>query len=257
MAVTEIPVSIDTGDGTCDATFIYPAAGRHPGVILWPDAFGLRPAMRDLGHRLAADGYAVLIPNPFYRVVHAPVPDLDASTFDFQNQEQRARLLSLMGTLQADGAAEKDAAAFVRFLDAHPSVDTTRKIGTQGYCMGGALAFRTAASQPARVGAVASFHGGGLVTDAPNSPHRLIAHMRAHLYIGVAANDDARQPAAKDELKAALAAAGVAGEVELYPSLHGWCVPDMRIEKGQPIYDEPQAARAWAKLLTLYRRALA
>ncbi len=252
--ITETTVNVKTPDGTCDAAFIHPASGRPPAVIIWPDAFGLRPAMRDMAKRLAADGYSVLVPNPYYRVTKAP--GIDMANFSFQNADNMAALRKLMGGIGAAGAAERDAAAFVAFLDAQPSVDTTKKIGAQGYCMGGPLVFRTAASVPDRIGAGASFHGGGLVTQAPDSPHTLIPKMKARVYVAVASNDDARQPDAKDVLKAAFASAKVPGEVEVYKGLHGWCVPDMPAEAGKPIYDKPDAERAWAKLLELYGKGI-
>jgi len=255
MPITESNVDIKTPDGTCDAAFIHPATGSHPGVLVWPDAFGLRPAMRDLGRRLAADGYSVLVPNPFYRVARAPV--LDMSSFSFQNQADMAKLQQLMGSINAAGAAEEDAVAFVAFLDAQRQVNTARKIGTQGYCMGGPLVVRTAATLPTRIGAGASFHGGGLVTDRPDSPHTLAPRIKARLYFGIASNDDARQPDAKDKLREAFAAAKVSAEIEVYQSLHGWCMPDMPAEAGKPIYNKPDAERAWGKLLALYKTALA
>ena len=256
-AVTERNVEIKTPDGTCDAAFIHPASGSHPAVIIWPDAFGLRPAMRDMARRLAGDGYSVLVPNPFYRAAKAPVPGLDTATFSFQNKEDMTRLQGLMGGLNAAGAAERDAVAFVAFLDAQPQGNRTKKVGTQGYCMGGPLVFRTAAAVPDRIGAGASFHGGGLVTASPTSPHTLIPQMKARLYVGIASNDDSRQPDAKDTLKAAFAAAKVPAEIEVYGGLHGWCVPDMPASAGKPIYDKPDAEKAWAKLLALYKSALA
>ncbi|MEO8681984.1 MAG: dienelactone hydrolase family protein [Vicinamibacterales bacterium] len=256
QAVTEKNVDIKTPDGTCDAAFIHPATGSHPAVIIWPDAFGLRPAMRDMAKRLAADGYSVLVPNPFYRVAKAPVPGLDTATFSFTNKEDMTRLQGLMGGIGAAGAAEKDAAAFVAWLDAQPQVNKARKIGTQGYCMGGPLVFRTAAAVPARIGAAASFHGGGLVTAAPTSPHLMIPQMKARLYVGIASNDDSRQPDAKTTLRAAFDAAKVPAEIEVYSGQHGWCVPDMPAQAGSPIYNKPDAEKAWAKLLALYKTAL-
>jgi carboxymethylenebutenolidase len=255
--VVETDVEIKTPDGTCDAAFIHPTkTGSYPGVLLWPDAFGLRPAMRDMAKRLAAEGYSVLVPNPFYRVSKAPFTD--ASTFNFQNPTDMAKLRPLMASVNAAGNAEKDAAAYVAFLDSRKEVNKAKKIGTQGYCMGGPLVMRTAASQPDRIGAGASFHGGGLVTDKPDSPHLLAPKIKARMYFGVASNDDARQPDAKDKLKEAFAAAKVPAEVELYPdSLHGWCVPDMPTQNGKPIYNKPDAERAWGKLLELYKAAIA
>ncbi|MFA5911538.1 MAG: dienelactone hydrolase family protein [Vicinamibacterales bacterium] len=257
MAITERDVEIKTPDGTCDAAFIHPASGSHPAVIIWPDAFGLRPAMRDMAKRLAADGYSVLVPNPFYRMAKAPVPGLDTKTFSFQSKEDMTRLQSFMGGINAAGAAERDAVALVGFLDAQPQVNKAKKVGTQGYCMGGPLVFRTAAAVPARIGAGASFHGGGLVTTSPTSPHMLIPQMQAQLYIGIASNDDSRQPDAKDQLKQAFADAKVPAEIEVYGGLHGWCVPDMPAQAGSPIYNKPDAEKAWAKLLALYKSALA
>ena len=254
--VVETDVQVKTPDGVCDAAFIHPASGAHPAVIIWPDAFGLRPSMRDIGKRIAAEGYSVLVPNPFYRVAKAPVI-ADPSSFDFQNQADMAKLRPLMGSIGAAGAAEKDAAAFVAYLDAQPQVARQKKIGTQGYCMGGPLVVRSAAAVPDRIGAGASFHGGGLVTNAPDSPHLLAPKIKARMYFGVASNDDERQPDGKDKLREAFAAAKVPAEIEVYPSLHGWCVPDMPMQNGKPIYNKPDAEKAWAKLVALYKRALA
>jgi len=250
--LAETDVEIKTPDGTCDAAFIRPKSGSHPGVLIWPDAFGLRPAMRDLARRLAADGYSVLVPNPFYRVSKAPFTD--ASNFNFQNADDMAKLRPLMASVNAPGNAEKDAVAYVAFLDAQKEVNKSKKIGTQGYCMGGPLVVKTAAALPDRIGAGASFHGGGLVTDQPTSPHLLAPKIKARMYFGVASNDDARQPDAKDKLKQAFPT----GEVELYPNaLHGWCIPDMPQQNGAPLYNKADAERAWAKLLALYKAALA
>ena len=248
----ESNVTIKTPDGICDAAFFHPATGSHPGVLVWPDAFGLRPAMRDIGRRLAADQFAVLVPNPFYRVSKAP-QFTSASGFDFKNETQMAQIKPLMSSVNASGAAEKDAAAYVAFLDGQPQTARAKKIGTQGYCMGGALVVRTAAALPDRIGAGASFHGGGLVTNNPDSPHLLAPKIKARMYFGVASNDDQRQPDAKDKLKESFTKAGVPVEVEVYPAKHGWCVPDMPIEDGAPVYDKAQAERAWGKLVALYK----
>ncbi len=256
LEIVETDVEIKTPDGTCDAAFIHPKTGSHPGVLLWPDAFGLRPSMRGMAKRLAAGGYSVLVPNPFYRVSKAPFTD--ASKFDFQNNADMAKLRPLMASVNAPGNGEKDATAYVAFLDAQKQVDKSKKIGTQGYCMGGPLVVKTAAALPDRIGAGASFHGGGLVTDKPDSPHLLAPKIRARMYFGVASNDDARQPDAKDKLKEAFAAANVPAEIEVYPgTLHGWCVPDMPSQNGTPIYNKADAERAWGKLLNLYKAALA
>ena len=214
--------------------------------------------MREIGKRLAGDGYSVLVPNPFYRVAKAPVFE-NASNFNFGDPAQRGKLTPLMGSINAEGAAERDAAAFIAWLDAQPQVDRTKKIGTQGYCMGGPLVVRTAAAVPNRVGAGASFHGGGLVTANPNSPHLLAPKIKARMYFGIATNDDMQQPDAKTKLKEAFDAAKVPAEIEVYSqSQHGWCVSDMpKQANGQPIYNKPDAERAWAKLLALYKTALA
>jgi carboxymethylenebutenolidase len=256
VPLVETDVVFTTADGHCDAAFIHPASGAHAGVLLWPDAFGLRPAMRDMARRLAAEGYAVLVPNPFYRIARAPVFET-ATWFDFGSAADRAKLTPLMASINAAGAAEKDAVAAIAFLDAEAHVDKAKKIGTQGYCMGGPLVVKTAAAVPGRIGAGASFHGGGLVTDRPDSPHLLAPKIKARMYFGVASNDDQRQPDAKDKLREAFAAASVPAEVEVYPAKHGWCVPDMPVEGGAPIYSRPDAERAWGKLLALYRGALA
>ena len=255
LPVMAMNVDVKTPDGTCDAMFIHPTTGAHPAVIIWPDAFGLRPAMVDMGKRLAADGYAVLVPNPYYRMTKAP--GIDMNGFSFQNPADMGKLRPLMGSIGAAGAAEKDATALVAFLDAQKQVNTSNKVGAQGYCMGGPLVFRTMAAVPNRMGAGGSFHGGGLVTDQPTSPHLLIPKMKGRLYVAVASNDDQRQPDAKDKLKEAFAAAKVPAEVEIYKSLHGWCVPDMPAEASNPIYHKPEAEQAWAKLLELYKAGLA
>src|SRR5689334_11534242 len=253
--VTEKTVEIKTPDGTCDAAFIHPATGAHAAVIIWPDAFGLRPSMRNMAKRLASEsGYSVLVPNPFYRVGRAPMWE-DASKIDFA--AERAKINPLMASINAAGAVEKDAPAFVAWLDQQPQVDRTKKIGTQGYCMGGALVVRTAAAVPERIGAGGSFHGGGLVNQTPTSPHLLAPKIKARMYFGIATNDDMQQPDAKDKLKAAFAAAKVPADIEVYGSLHGWCVSDMPLQNGKPIYDMADAERAWGKLVALYKTALA
>jgi len=256
-AVIEREVQIQTAAGTCDAAFCHPSRGRHPGVLIWTDIFGLRPTFRAMGRRLAQAGYAVLVPNPFYRTAKAPVFG-DIASFNFGNEADRAKFPPLVGPLNAAGAAEADSQTYIAFLDAQHQVDKTRRIGTQGYCMGGPLVMKSAAANSQRVGAVASFHGGGLVTDKPDSPHRLIPKMTARVYVAIASNDDARQPDAKDTLRSAFAAAHLTAEVEVYPGAqHGWCVPDMPAQEGKAIYEPVDAERAWSKLLALYRDALA
>ncbi len=259
IEMVETDVEIKTPDGTCDAAFFHPKSlsksGSYPGVLVWPDAFGLRPALRTIGRNIASEGYSVLVPNPFYRVSKAPFTD--ASKFNFQNPDDMAKLRPLMASVNAPGNAEKDAVAYLAFLDAQKEVNKSKKIGTQGYCMGGALVVRTAATVPDRIGAGASFHGGGLVTDKPDSPHLLAPKIKARMYFGIAANDDAKQPDAKDKLRQAFAAALVTTEIEVYPAQHGWCIPDMPMRDGAPIYDKVQADRAWAKLVALYRATLA
>jgi carboxymethylenebutenolidase len=255
-SVVETEVEIKTPDGTCDAAFIHPAGGSHPGVLIWPDAFGLRPSMREMAKRLAAQGYSVLVPNPFYRMGKAPF-FTDASTVDFG--KERGKIGPLMGSVTADGAAEKDAVAYIEFLDAQKQVNKNKKIGTQGYCMGGGLVMRTAATVPDRVGAGGSFHGGGLVTDKPNSPHLLAPKIKAKMYFGIAMSDDKQQPDAKDKLKEAFIAAGNPAEIEVYgDAYHGWCVTDMPKQgDGSATYNKPDAEKAWAKLTALYKGSLA
>ena len=252
QAVTERTVEIKTPDGTCDAAFIHPATGAHAAIIIWPDAFGLRPSMQGMARRLAAEsGYSVLVPNPYYRIGKAPMW-ADASKVDFATE--RPKLNPMMASINAAGTVEKDAPAFIAWLDQQPPVDRTKKVGTQGYCIGGALVVRTAAAVPDRVGAGASFHGGNLVNQTPNSPHLLAPKIKARMYFGIAINDDTPQPETKTTLKAAFDAAKVPVEVEVYQmAQHGWCVPDMP----NNLYSKVDAERAWAKLLALYKAALA
>jgi carboxymethylenebutenolidase len=245
-AVTETDVLIKTPDGTADAALFTPKkAGTYPAVLMWPDIMGLRPAFRDMGRRLAGEGYVVLVPNPFYRSKKAPVID---GPIDWGNAAQR-ELLS--GYRKAITSVPSDAKAFLAFLDSQPKTNKRRKAGVQGYCMSGAFAFETAATLPGRVAAVASFHGGGLATKEPDSPHLLIPQTKARFLVLVAQNDDARDPEAKETLKAAFAAAHRPAIVEVYPADHGWTVP------GSQVYDAVQAERAWSELLKLYRVALA
>jgi carboxymethylenebutenolidase len=243
VAVTESDVNVTTPDGTADCYFVHPASGTAPGVLVWPDIFGLRPAFRQMGKRLAESGYSVLVVNPFYRVKKAPTADAGAAT-------PIPTLLPLARALN-ETTHMTDAKAFVGWLDQQSSVAKNRKVGTQGYCMGGPMAFRTAAAVPGRVGAVATFHGGGLVTDMPNSPHLEAAATKAQFLIAIAENDDKTSPKDKDVLKETFAKANLPAEIEVYPAAHGWCPPDTTV------YSEPQAEKAWSRLLVLYGKALA
>ena len=246
-ATTESEVAITTPDGACDAYFVHPKAGAAPAVLVWPDIFGLRPTFRQMGKRLAESGYAVLVVNPFYRTKKAPT---SAPHADFNDPPTRDALMALARSLTADTAAT-DAKAFTAWLDQQPSVDKSRKMGTTGYCMGGPLVMRTAAANPQRVGAGATFHGGGLVTDKPDSPHLLISKMKAQFLIAIAANDDTKQPDAKDALKTAFAQASLPAKVEVFEgTMHGWCPPDSQV------YDRDAAEKAWRELLALFERAL-
>ena len=241
--VKESEVTIRTPDGECDAYFVTPTTGAHAAVLVWPDIFGLRPAKRQMGKRLAEEGYSVLVVNPFYRQLKAPTAPNGAAT-------PIPEVLPQMQALNATTHVT-DAKAFIAWLDARPEVDTSKKVGTIGYCMGGPIVMRTAAAVPDRVGAGGSFHGGGLVTDNPDSPHLLIPEMRAEFLIAVAENDDMREPEAKNVLREAFAAANLQAEIEVYPAAHGWCPPDT------PVYDEAQAERAWSRMLAMFERALA
>ena len=244
VAVTDADVTVKTPDGTADCYFVHPSTGTAAGVLLWPDIFGLRPAMRQMGKRLAESGYSVLVVNPFYRVKKAPTADNGAAT----------PIPQLMPLAQAlsETTQMTDAKAFIGWLDQQASVAKNRKMGTQGYCMGGPIAFRTAAAVPDRVGAIASFHGGGLVTTTPNSPHLQAAKTKARLLIAIAANDDERSPNDKNVLKETFEKANLPAEIEVYAgAAHGWCPPD------SGVYNEPQAEKAWSRLLALYGKALA
>jgi carboxymethylenebutenolidase len=248
VALIEADVDIKTPDGNADAYFVHPAKGSHPGVLMWPDIFGLRPAFKQMGKRLAQSGYSVLVINPFYRTQPAPTAPEHP---DFQDPATRDALMKLAGTLSPD-TAKTDATAFVNWLDAQPAVSKKHRMGTMGYCMSGPLTLRTAAAFPDRIGAGASFHGGGLVTDKPDSPHLLIPMIKAHYLFAIAANDDEKQPEAKDVLRAAFAKAHLPAEIEVYAGTkHGWCPPDSQV------YDHDQAERAWSRMLALFKGALA
>jgi carboxymethylenebutenolidase len=244
----ESEIEIKTPDGTCDAYFVHPAKGKYPAVLIWPDIFGLRPAFRQMGKRLAESGYAVLVINPFYRTKKAPTAPEHP---DFNDPATRQSLMSLAGTL-SPATALTDATAFVAYLDAQPAVDKKRKMGTTGYCMGGPFVFRTAAAFADRVGAGATFHGGGLATDKPESPHLLIPKMKAHFLIAIAENDDQRDPEAKNILRESFAKAHLPAEIEVYAGTkHGWCPPD------SAVYNAEQAEKAWSRMMVLFKTALA
>ena len=242
LDVKESDVTIKTPDGECDAYFVAPS-GAHAAVLVWPDIFGLRPAFRQMGKRLAESGYAVLVVNPFYRQKKAPTAANGAST----------PIAEVMPQMQALTAATNttDAKAFIAWLDGRPEVAKNKKIGTIGYCMGGFIVMRTAAAVPNRVGAAATFHGAALVTKAPDSPHLLIPQMKASFLIAVAENDDMRSPDDKNVLKEAFAAAKLPAEIEVYPAAHGWCPPDTQV------YNKDQAEKAWSRMLALFDKALA
>ena len=245
--VKESEVTIKTADGTCDAYFVHPTTGKHPAVLIWPDIFGLRDPFRKMGKRLAESGYTVLVINPFYRLQKAPTSPPNAN---FQDPAVRGTLMAQMGSLTAATTAV-DAAAFISWLDKQAPTDTKRKMATTGYCMGGPLTMRTAAAHPDRVGAGASFHGGSLVTDKPDSPHLLIPASDAGYLFAIADNDDAKDPEEKTRLKAALAPRKQWHEVEVYKgAMHGWCPPDGRA------YDEAAAEKAWGRMLELFKAAL-
>ena len=245
QSVTEAEIDITTPDGVCDSYFVHPSSGAHPGVLIWPDAFGLRPAKRQMARRLAESGYSVLVVNQYYRSQRAPI----VSSTNFQEVAPIVR--PLMGTLNADTHV-RDARAFIGWLDGQASVDTSRGVGTMGYCMGGPITMRTAAAVPDRVKAAASFHGGGLVTDGADSPHLLVPQMQAQYLFAIAENDDENEPEAKNVLREVFDKAGLAAEIEVYDgALHGWCPPDTQV------YHEAQAERAWSRLLVLFERALA
>jgi carboxymethylenebutenolidase len=241
--VKESEVTIRTPDGECDAYFVAPTTGAHAAVLVWPDIFGLRPAFRQMGKRLAEEGYSVLVVNPFYRQMKAPTAPQGAAT-------PIPQLVPMMQALTATTHVT-DAKAFVAWLDSRSEVDKSKKIGTTGYCMGGPIVMRTAAAVPERIGAGGSFHGGGLATQAPDSPHLLIPQMNASFLIAVAENDDERDPENKNVLRSAFTAANVDAEIEVYPAAHGWCPPD------STVYDEAQAEKAWGRMLALFEKTLA
>ncbi len=248
QSVSERDIEIRTPDGVADCYFVYPSQGAHAAVLVWPDILALRPAFREMGKRLARAGYAVLTVNPFYRDARAPVVGFGAS---FSQPETREIVLPMAQNLNAE-THFSDATAFISWLDEQPEVDTSKGIGTTGYCMGGAMVMRTVAAVPDRMAAGATFHGGGLATSNPDSPHLLIEDTRAQMLHCVAQNDDDNDPQAKETLRETYADAGIRAEIEVYQdAMHGWCAIDSQV------YHQTQAERAWSRLLNLFERALA
>ncbi len=243
-AVTEADIDIETPDGTANTYFVHPTHGVHPGVLVWPDVFGLHPFFKQLGKRLAESGYSVLVVNPFYRIKREPtIPDFD-------NPATRTTMTTLLSSLTPK-IMEADAKAFVPYLDAQRAVDRRRKLGTAGYCIGGPITFRTAAAFPGRIGAGASFHGNNLVTKDADSPHLLVPQLNAQFLVAIAENDDTRDPEAKNVLRSSFQEAHRNAEIEVYAgALHGWCTADVRT------YNQALAEKAWSRLLELYKRAL-
>ncbi|AXB75584.1 dienelactone hydrolase family protein [Novosphingobium sp. P6W] len=243
-SVSEKMVSITTADGVCDAFFVHPGKGVHPGIVMWPDIAGLRDVKKIMARSLAAQGYAVLVVNQYYRSGPAPVMK---SFSEYRTPEGQAKIAPMRALLTPD-AITRDAGAYVAFLDGQKAVDKKRGIGSNGYCMGGPFTVRTAAAVPARVGAAASLHGAGLVTNEADSPHRLLAGTKASYLFAIARNDDGKQPEAKTELRKAADAAGRPAQIEVYGADHGWCVPD------SPAYDPSEADRAWQHMLALFAK---
>jgi carboxymethylenebutenolidase len=251
LRVIERNVAVRTPDGTCDAAFFHPDHGSYPGVLVWSDSLGLRAALRELGSRMAAEGYSVLVPNHLYRTAKAPVfkQPFDPVNDPADKEEYRRHVAPFL----APGAADRDAIAYIEFLDAQAQVNKAMKIGTHGYCLGGPYVLKTAALFPDRIGAGASFHGGFLATDKPDSPHLLASKIKARLYFAIASDDDAREPAVKDKLIQAFTAAKVRAEIEVFANArHGWCVPDHKPAAN----NKADAERAWRRLLALYKEGL-
>ncbi|HEY6555920.1 MAG TPA: dienelactone hydrolase family protein [Polyangiaceae bacterium] len=245
-ATTGRTVTIDTPDGAAEAFFVTPKSGKHPGVVMWPDVAGLRDAYRTMATRLAAEGYAVLAVNHYYRSAKLPL----FTTFsEWQSEEGKKKIGPMREAITAAGIT-KDGAAFAAWLDQQEEVDPGRKLATCGYCMGGPFTFRTAAAAPKRVGVIASFHGGSLVTEEPTSPHALLPRIKAAALICIAQNDDERGPEVKTTLRQAAEEAHVPAEIEVYPAQHGFCTLD------SPVYDAEQAERAWARMLATFKRYL-
>jgi carboxymethylenebutenolidase len=239
-------VTIETPDGVTEGYFVTPKEGRYPGVLMWPDVAGLRDAYKEMATRLAGHGYSVLVVNHYYRSTKMPV----LGTFaDWQTEEGKKMIAPMREAITPDGIA-KDGAAFAAWLDRQPEVDTGKKLASTGYCMTGSYTLRTAAAVPERIGAVASFHGGGLITDEPTSPHWLFPKIKAAALFCIAQNDDERDPEVKNKLREAAAAARMTTEIEVYPAQHGWCTLD------SPVYDKEQADRAWSRMLATFRSHL-
>ena len=245
LATKSSSVEIETPDGKINAFFVHPSTGKHAGVIIWPDILGPRAAFETMATRLAESGFAVVVTNQYYRTAQEPVLK-DWSEF---NEEGRAKLMPHIAAITPAGITS-DGAALVEWLDEQAAVDTAKKIGTAGYCMGGPYTFRTAASKPERVGAFASLHGGGLVTMDDNSPHLLLPKIKASALIAIARNDDMNAPDVKNELKDAAEEANVDAEIEVYPAMHGWCAID------SAAYDEEQANKAWDRMVSIFNEAL-
>ncbi len=240
-------VIIETSDGLCDALFVHPVGGQSPAVLMWPDILSLRPAFRRMATRLAESGYAVLCVNPYYRDSKAPVVELGES---FQDESTRAKVMPMYRNLSAN-THTTDAKAFISWLDEQDAVDSNRKMGTMGYCMGGPIIMRTAAAVPSRIGAACSFHGGGLVTNRKDSPHLLIPDMSAEFLIAIAENDDQREPDTKTILRDTFNKNSLEAEIEVYENaMHGWCVLDSRV------YNQEAAEKAWSRTLSLFNRSL-
>lgn len=245
-AVTDSDIMVKTPDGEAEAYIVHPSTGKAPAVIMWVDILGLRPVYRQLAQRLAEEGYTVIAPNPYYRVTKLPAFPADLDMSSAAGMERRAKLRA---TVVAE-TQTIDGTAFTAFLEKHASVDASKKMGTVGYCMGGAYTMFTAAARPDRIGAVATFHGTRLVTDQASSPHLAIAKMKAAGLFCIAQDDDKATPNAKDELRAAFAASKGAAEIEVYPAMHGWCTP------GSDAYNQAQAEKAWSRMLALFKTAL-
>ena len=248
MDVLEKDVEIETNDGVCEASLSYPVEGEYPAVIIWTDIGGLRPAFREMGKKLASQGYSVLIPNPFYRLSRLPTPEKD---FDFKNPDHKSKGIEMMKTLYEEGGIENDTINFVKYLDEQKHVNPSKKMGVNGYCMGGFMMMRTVSALPERFGAGCSFHGGGLVIDGPKSPHHLIPKMKSNFHIAIACDDDEKEPHVKDTLRETFNDAGLNANIKVYEDArHGWCVSDT------PVFHASQARVAWDTFSTIFKKSL-